>query len=734
MTGSRGTTMVMISLLVMAGWVSAQAAPSAVEQLTQVMPDDTMYFLAISGSDAVENACAKTAMGKLCADPGVRTFVDSVKTELLAALGREEGEEAPEIINMILQYVDLATNRPIIVGLAGVEVEEGPPACAFLILNAGPRKAEISTAVTKLEGMIQEEMDVIDTQVGSLAMHTLEDTDDVPLYWGWVGDYLVLALNDSKGMATKYVQSPRSAPTDHLNKVTGHGDILAVYYNVGKIWNTVQAFAKAEGGEKEIEHVKVALDKLGITKIGAVVGRVGVSGSEMVSDSYVEISGPRMGLLAAFKPINPSMLGTVTEQAMTASAFNLDLAHLFDTAMETLKAVSPDEGYPEVTEGLAEMEEELGFKVRDGLIKSLSGPAIVYTLPAGKMIEAPMGGIVILAKLNDPVLFEQTITQIGTIITRESEGMLQTSEQTGAQGRTTHVWTVAPLAIAQVLPTWSIVDDHVVIASNLPLCDMGIKQLAPQGTDPNSLLDTPGYKQVASKLPDNLLSITYIDSQVQFNQMVMQIQQFWPMATMFAMQAKIKLPVMLPALGHIAQEMQPAIEYAYARPDGIYSHYQGTGMEVTLRGVAGAALGAGVAMPALARTRVQARRTASMSHLKQLGLAVIMYADENDGKYPPDLATVKRYYLDDQVMESPRKPKGFDGPSYIYIAGHSAKTDRPAEMIVIYENPKICDEGANVVFLDGHVEFMRPWEFRRALEKTYEALGKEVPEVHFLGE
>lgn len=734
MIKSRGITMMCVTLLLAAVSVPALAANSAVEELTRVMPDQTMLFVATSGHDALADDCAKTILGRLCTDPGVQTFVQTIKTELLAALGREEGEEAPEVVNMILQYAELASTRPIMIGLAGVEVEEGPPACLFVVLEAGPRKAEIAAALTKLEAMIQEEEAIVDTQVGSLTLHTLEEAGGLPLYWGWLGDRLVLAANDPKGMAMKYIQSPRSAPTDHLKKVPGYGDILAVHLDVAKFWNTVQAFANAEGGAEDIKPVKAALDQLGISQVGTIVGRVGISGSEVISDSFAAVPEPRTGLMAAFKPADPSLFRRVDAQAVTASALNVDLAHIFDTAMATLKAISPEEGYPEVTKGLAQMESELGFKVRDGLIKSLGGPAVVYTLPAGKMVEAPMGGGILLAKLNDPALFEQTMTQIGTVAAKMSEGMLQISSQTDTDGRKTHVWSVGPLAMAQVLPTWSIVDDYLVLGSNTPLCAMGVKQATAQGAEAKSLLDAPGYKKVAEKLPDNLLSIAYIDSEVQFNQMMMQLQQFWPMAAMAAMQAKIKLPVMLPSLGHIAQEMQPSIEYSYARPDGFYSHYQGTGVEVGLRSLVAPAVGAGVLMPALARSRTQARRVAAMSNLKQLGLAVIMYADENDGTFPPDLATAKPYYGDDRVLTSPRKPVDFAGPSYIYIPGHSMKTERPYENIMIYENPEICDDGTNVVFCDGHVEFMHPWEFREALERTYERLGKEAPEVHFRGE
>jgi len=735
MTRSRGSTMIIVTLLLMVGLAPAQAATrSAAEELTRVMPDDVMLFVTTSGGDALKDDYGQTITGKLCADPGVQSFYTSIKTELLRMLAEEEGEEAPAVVNMILEYAELATNCPLMVGVAGgIEVEEGPPACLFVILKAGQRKSEITEALAKLEELISSEVEVIDIQVGSAKMHTLEDADGLPLYWGWVGNYFVLGANDPQGQAMKYIRSPRATPTDHLKKVPGHGDILAVYYNINDLWSTVSAFAEAEGGEEDIKPVKVALEKLGVTKVGNIVGRVGISGSEVVSDSFMEISGSRTGILTAFKPVDRSVFKIVDPQAVSATAFNFDVAGVFDTAMDTLKAVSPDEGYPEVTEGLAELESELGFKIRDGLIESLGGPAVIYALPAGKMPEAPMGGFIVGIKLNDAKLFETTMAKIGAVVSKEADGMLQISSQTDAQGRTTHIWSVPPLAMAQVMPTWSIVDDQLIIGSNMSLCAMGVKQAAP-GAGAKSLLDTDGYRKVASQLPPNFLSITYVDSQVQFSQMMMQLQQFWPLATMGAMQAGMKLPVMLPSLGHIIQEMQPSIEYSYDAPDGMRSHYQGTGFEVGLRSLVAPAVGAGALMPALARARQQGRRAVSMSNLKQLALSVIMYADDHDGKLPSDLATAKPYYGNDRVLKSPHKPQGFDGPSYIYVAGLSRTAERPHEDIVIYENPRICDEGANVAFLDGHVEFMRPYAFRQAIERTYSGLGKEAPEIRFRSE
>jgi len=118
-----------------------------------------------------------------------------------------------------------------------------------------------------------------------------------------------------------------------------------------------------------------------------------------------------------------------------------------------------------------------------------------------------------------------------------------------------------------------------------------------------------------------------------------------------------------------------------------------------------------------------------MSNLKQLSLAVIMYADEHDGKLPENFDQAKKYYGNPKVLESPLKPKGFAGPSYIYISGHSVKAESPARQIVIYENPEYCKDTINAAFLDGHVERMQRDRFREMLEATYKQLGREMPEI-----
>jgi len=201
---------------------------------------------------------------------------------------------------------------------------------------------------------------------------------------------------------------------------------------------------------------------------------------------------------------------------------------------------------------------------------------------------------------------------------------------------------------------------------------------------------------------------------------------------MFASNAGLKLPMVLPQLSHIAQDMGPSCQYSWFDAQGLRSHYRGAGIEPSLGAVAGGAFGAGILLPALARARQQARNAVSMSNLKQLGLS-IMYTDDHDEKLPDNLDQAKKYYRNSKVLESPLKPKGFAGPSYIYVNDHSMTAESPARQIVIYENPGYCKDTINALFLDGHVERMQRNRFRETLEATYKQLGREMPEIKFKG-
>jgi len=701
-----------------------ESATSAAEQLLTMMPDDVVGFVATSGGDDLKPAFEKTILGRIWNDSGVITFREAIKKELLTKAIQEMPQLNDEGVDLIEGIIRQVTARPLVIGVARKDDAQGPPLYGFAILNAGPRKAEIASALTMLESFA-DEGDIVEIEVGSAKMHGPKDADDVPGYWGWVGNYLVFAINDGEGMALKYVQGNNSRPAPAcLQNVPGSGDALVMHFNREKVFDILSTIARMEGGEQEFGAVEAAIRELGLDNIKSFTERVGFDGPDIVGNCFMEMPQPRTGLLANLKTINLSMFDMADPGAISATAVNCDMAGMYDTVMKTAKNVIGDD-FIEVENAIAAVESELNFKIRQGLLESLSGPMLSYVLPGGMTMQSPQGGFVIIAGLKDSKLWEDSMTALGKFAAEKSEGMVQVSTQVQDE-RTVYTWAVMPLAMAQIMPSWTIVGDRVVIGSNPALLTSAVKQID-SGT--KSIRGTDGFKKVTAKLPANLLSFKYGDSKAQFTQLTTAVQQFWPMATMFASNAGLKLPFVLPQLSDIAQDMGPSCQYSWFDAKGLRSYYRGAGIEPSLGAVAGGAVGVGIMMPALARARQQGKNAVSMSNLKQLSLAVIMYADEHDGKLPENFDQAKKYYGNPKVLESPLKPKGFAGPSYIYISGHSVKAESPARQIVIYENPEYCKDTINAAFLDGHVERMQRDRFREMLEATYKQLGREMPEI-----
>ncbi|MCX5646563.1 MAG: hypothetical protein NTZ17_18070 [Phycisphaerae bacterium] len=732
MIRSRWIRCVCVALVCGMGLVGAAVAmaDSPAEELTKRLPDGIVGFVATSGGDALKGDFEKTSLGRIWNDPGVQSFCQAIKSQLLTKMQADGGgPDQTKQIDMVMGMVQLVADRPVVLGVAqlkGPVQKEKPPVYAFAILNSGTHKAEFEALVKKLETLAGAES-IADVNVGPAKMRGPKDQSDLPLYWGWSDDYLVVAANDAQGVALQYLQKPRATAREHLKKVPSGGDAVVVHADLQKALGIVDAVVRQKDA-KTADTIAAVLKELGLSGMKTFTSRVGFAGPNLVTGSFLEVPAPRTGLWVALKPADPALMDVVDARAVTASTANFDVAVAYDAILRAIKTASGEAG-ADVEKGLAAFESEAKVSIRKDLLESLAGPVAFYTLGMGAVSEAPLGGGVVLIKLKDARLFEKTMTSLGGFAAAQSKGAFQVSEQKREDERTVHTWMIPQLAMMQIMPAWSVVNDYAVIGSNAGLHDAAVKQMVSTGEERKSIRGTAGYKEVVSRLPDNLVSLDYADSQTQYTQAMTAFQQFWPMATMFAAQAGLKLPPMLPSLGEIIKDMKPSCQSFWAGSDGIYGQYQGPGLEVGLSSVAGVAVGAGVLMPALALARQQAGNVAAMLNLKQIGLGLMMYADDHQGDWPADLEQAKSYFGSPKILESPRKPKDFGGPSYVYVSGQS-KTMYPGN-IVVYENPGFCTDKINVLFLDGHVESMKPEAFQRELKETYERLGREMPEIKF---
>jgi hypothetical protein len=120
-----------------------------------------------------------------------------------------------------------------------------------------------------------------------------------------------------------------------------------------------------------------------------------------------------------------------------------------------------------------------------------------------------------------------------------------------------------------------------------------------------------------------------------------------------------------------------------------------------------------IVLPAMAKSREQAQRMRSLSNLKQLVLAGIMYANEHKNEFPPDLQTlIKSSDLTPEMLRNPRSAPGEIG--YIYLRPvHGSASG--AEQVVAYESWAQPPSSIAVGFADGHAQIMDYVSFEKAL-------------------
>lgn len=123
------------------------------------------------------------------------------------------------------------------------------------------------------------------------------------------------------------------------------------------------------------------------------------------------------------------------------------------------------------------------------------------------------------------------------------------------------------------------------------------------------------------------------------------------------------------------------------------------------------------------------------SNLRQIGQALLLYANEHKGKYPDDMGTLVP--TEDIVANVFVCPSG-DSPvppevatttlaqlgawvnehsDYVYL-GKGQTSSAPADRIIVYEKPGAHGgDGMNMLYGDGHVEFQNTTDANRAIDR-----------------
>ncbi len=122
--------------------------------------------------------------------------------------------------------------------------------------------------------------------------------------------------------------------------------------------------------------------------------------------------------------------------------------------------------------------------------------------------------------------------------------------------------------------------------------------------------------------------------------------------------------------------------------------------------------------------RWKAMRAVCASHLRTIGQAAMVYANDNDGDFPPALQMlIDNGSCEARHLLSPLSRHVEPACDYSYVTGLTKRD--PANWIIAFADPAYRDgDGANVLYLDGHVEYVKEPKFSQELQRFKAAYEK----------
>lgn len=698
------------------------ALATGAESLVNRMPDQTFFFAATSGADALAEPFAQTHLGLICADNQVRQFADSIIRQLTA---KADVPEDAKVLQQALPLAKALIRRPILIGGLPSPAGAEPDVAFYALIEAGQAKTEIDPLI---EGLFTDrELQPHTRLMGSLSVRVLPLDGETDLYWGWQDTLLVVAVNDSDGRVIRGLRPASYRRPQELDGVSERGDALVFWADAPRLLALAKTSLDAENPDAWA-NVQTVLSQLGLANVGRLIARAGFEEKNIRSESLIEIPAPHTGLLAAPYALDPALLCLADPKAFDATAVAIRLDYLYDTLLSTIRAAAPDE-YPEIETQIRQTEQQLGFLFKQDFLASFTGSCLVYTLPPWSNPEIPTGGAVAIAQLKSPESLNKCFAALLTLAQEQAPADQLQIQSRDINGTEAQIIMNPALSMMQIMPCWTIAGNHLVVATHPSLAASALTRLA-AAQPADSFCAHPQYPQMQSRFPANPFFLSCVDTSTQLRQALTQIQQFWPMLSMAASKEGIRLPMMLPNLDAYIKNLPPAVNYSVLTARGLESVYVGPGLQSKPEvGVAGGAMGLAILMPALNKTKQVAQRTVSATNLREIGLTALFYSQDNDGQFPPDLQTlITSYDLSPESLESPYNKTGeVPGPDYYYVEGQSDQS--PPTGVLAFDNPRLVEtDKINILYIDGHVAPESPADFEQAVKSTYENLNRPLPD------
>jgi len=603
--------------------------------LTRVAPEECLYYTSWAGM-AEPDPQSTNQVEQLLAEPEIRYLVSEIQRRVKAgvreAAEENEGPEAAAVVDDAARWLELLLTRPAVVFVSSVDfTPEGPDVRGGLLVALNDDAAAVKASLEKHQATFLDEI-AEPVQINGGTWHQIKlGRQAPPITWGVRGRYLVVGVGEGEVEAIfqRAVTEPPAWLAAVRQQLTVERPATVNYVNLAKVIEIVTTLA-------DEPQIRAVIDAAGLGDVTSLASVTGLDKDGFVSRTLVGVDGQPGGLfeLVAGEPLAAADLAPIPRDATIALAARLDANHLLETFLAAATGIDPELG-EEVNEGLDEMEEELGIDPRE-VLGPLGDVWCLYNSPSEGGLAVT--GLTAVVQVKDHQRMAATHAKLLAIFKSATEQDTEYSsrrdpriEQFPFAGQEIYFFNARddefPLA-----PSWCLTDRELIIA----LFPQNIKAYLTRDDDFQSLAEVPEVAALyTSGKPPVMLA--YQDTRELFELVYPIVQIFAQMAAGELQREGIDVDIsLLPSARSIGKHLRPGVTSVSRTEAGIEltsSQSLPTGSIGTTLPIAAAAL-----LPAISSARGAAKRAQSMNNLKQLALAMHMYAMDHE-KFPPAYST-----------------------------------------------------------------------------------------------
>lgn len=713
--------------------LSLAPAATFAQPLADRLPADTIVYLGWRGADSLGPQYDGSHLKAVLEASNVPELMDEFLPKLVEQFGKSD-PNAQKVL-AAASANGLMWRKPCAIAFTGLAAnDDGGKPVPRLIFVCQAGADEIAAIQRQFEALRRQGAGGQNGARGPI--RTLRSGDFVGITVGYENDdeALVAAGQQARSLAG-------NAGFKSALAKAGREPAVVAYVDVAAGLGQVNAALEKAGNAQISEMWPRVRDGLGLNGVKRFIFTQGFDGKDWGTQAFLEAPAPRKGLLTMLEagPLSDDVARLIPSTATVAGASKFNADKFLEGVRTAVSSISTEpDAQEQFDAGLEQVSNMLGMDVRKDFLATLGDEWGYFTDPMtggrGTM------GLVIVNRLKDPARAEQAFGKLQNmaegLIAEQTKGdkMRVAFREAKVNGVNVHY-----AAIPLVTPSWAVHGGNLYVGLYPQVVASAAAHASRGG---KSLLDNKDFVALRQRLLAGRGAAgagggaNARASSFQFMDLPRTAPggyQTWLMLSSFARFADlagVESPATLfPTMDVLMQHLAPAGSVTWADATGF--HLRGVspfplstvfGAETDgMMGMQSTALMASIMLPSLNRAREQANRVKSVSNLRQMGQAVMMHANENKGKYPNDIRDLLKQDLPVEVFINPRgdgdappeDAKAGDAAAawvkensdYEYVgAGKDFRAD--AGVIIAYEKPDEMRDGINVLFADGHVEFL----------------------------